>query len=228
MISTVVQQLESAATRMIRWFQTDSFGRRLVAGEVSADEYARFLIQTYHYIRWTTPLQSKAAERLRHDRPLLAQIFQLKAKEADGHDAWLLRDLRALGWSPREVMDTTASKGVEAYVAWNRLVAEAGPAVGLLGTGYVLERVGEKLAAEAARNLLVRSRIPEIRRAVSFLHGHAKTDPGYVEEVVGAITEFVLPEEERMVVLCGRLTALSYLDLATPGTGRRGQLHAAC
>jgi pyrroloquinoline quinone (PQQ) biosynthesis protein C len=200
---------------MIRWLQTDSFGRRLIAGEVSADEYRGFLVQTYHYVRWTSPLLRAAAQRLSRDRPLLAQIYLAKIEE-NGHDAWILRDLRYLGTSAAEVVSSTPPRGVESYVAWNRMVAEAGQPVGLLGTAYVMERVGEELAGRVARNLVAHSGIQGIEQAVSFLEGHAAVDAGHVEDVAAAVDEFVRPDEEEIVVLSAQLTALSYRDLASP------------
>lgn len=144
--STLTRRLESSAARMVAWFEGDDFGRRLLEGTVTAGEYAGFLVQSYHYVRWTKPLLEAASAQLRADRPLLSEAFAVKAREESGHDRWILRDLRELGVGAAVVTTIAPSRGVEAYVAWNRMIAGSRLAIGLLGTAYVLERASDRVA----------------------------------------------------------------------------------
>jgi len=218
MSPALMQRLETAASRMLAWFERDPFGRRLLRGEVTRAEYAGFLAQSYHYVRWTMPLLESAGAQLRASRPALAEAFLVKAREEDGHERWILRDLRALGLSAAEVAASAPSRGVEAYVAWNRMIAESPQAIGLLGTAYVLEVASDRVAGKIAGGLVERSRIPGVSGAVRFLRGHAAADPGHVAELNVILEREVRPEDEEIVGLTGELTALSYLGLAgAPG-----------
>ena len=207
--------LENESQALIRQLDTHPRVRQLFEGTLDAEAYAYYLVQTYHYVRWTTPLLALAGRRMvvqgRH--PVLASLLLHKAKEETGHERWLLADLHNLGWSTEAVEHAPRSAAVEAYVAWNRFTAEAGSPSAFLGTAYVLEALSAGRAGAAARSLLERSGIPGIHRAVTFLRGHGDADEGHVAELATLLGSLTDPEESEALLLSARTTRALYPGL---------------
>jgi pyrroloquinoline quinone (PQQ) biosynthesis protein C len=166
-------------------------------------------------VKWTTPLLALAGERLKRlgRHPVLAELLVQKAGEETGHERWLLADLRNLGWSAERVEATPLAPAVAAYVAWNRFTTEAGSPTAFLGTAYVLESLSVVRAGVAVEALLARGTIPNIRKAVTFLRGHAGADIEHIAELAAVLRSLTDPEEQRAVVLSARTTRALYTGL---------------
>jgi pyrroloquinoline quinone (PQQ) biosynthesis protein C len=189
--------------------------RRLFDGSIDAAGYASFLVQTYHYVRWTTPLLERAGRRMKQLRqhPELAELLLQKASEERGHERWLLADLKNLGWSAERVGRSEVCRAVAAYVAWNRFTSEAGSPTAFLGTAYVLESLATQRAQTAVERLLARRAIPHIGKALTFLRGHGEVDGGHVAELVTALRVLTQPEEQSAVLLSASTTRALYTGL---------------
>jgi pyrroloquinoline quinone (PQQ) biosynthesis protein C len=215
MTADLISALEYETHELIRWLDTHPRARRLFDGTVDATEYADFLVQTYHYVRWTTPLLAHAGQRMARQgtHPVLGELLQQKAREERGHERWLLADLRNLGWSAEGVEHSLPCAAVAAYVAWNRYTVESGSPTAFLGTAYVLEALAVHRAGEAAQNLVERSGIPRIRKAVTFLRGHAGADVEHLAELAATLRGLTAPEEREAILLSARTTRALYAGL---------------
>jgi thiaminase len=215
MNTDLITPLENESRELIHQLDAHPRVRQLFEGTLDAAAYAHYLVQTYHYVRWTTPLLALAGRRMATQGryPALASLLLHKAREETGHERWLLADLHHLGWSAEAVEHAPRCAAVEAYVAWNRFTAEAGSPTAFLGTAYVLEALSASRAGAAARNLVEHGAIPGIRRAVTFLRGHGDADEGHVAELatlLGALTD---PEEQQALLLSARTTRALYPGL---------------
>ena len=224
MNTDLITTLENESRELIHQLDAHPRVRQLFEGTLEAEAYAHYLVQTYHYVRWTTPLLALAGRRMavqgRH--PALASLLLHKAKEETGHERWLLADLRNLGWSAEAVERAPQCAAVEAYVAWNRFTAEAGSPTAFLGTAYVLEALSASRAGTAARNLVAHGAIPDIRRAVTFLRGHGDADEGHVAELTTLLGALTAPEEQEALLLSARTTRALYPGLfEEPRSGTR-------
>jgi thiaminase len=208
----LIAALENESRELIRELDAHPRARQLFEGTVDAQTYAHYLVQTYHYVRWTTPLLALAGRRMmaQGKHPMLAGLLLQKAQEETGHEKWLLADLRNLGWSAEDVEHAPLSPAVEAYVAWNRFTSEAGSPEAFLGTAYVLEVLSAFRAGVAARNLQERSGIPGIRKAVTFLRGHGDADEGHAAELATLLGTLTEPEEQQAILLSARTTRAVY------------------
>ncbi|HEX8436972.1 iron-containing redox enzyme family protein [Archangium sp.] len=215
MNAKLIAVLEHESQELIRQLDAHPRARQLFEGTLDAETYAHYLVQTYHYVRWTTPLLALAGRRMtaRGQHPVLAGLLLQKAQEETGHEKWLLADLRNLGWSAEAVEHAPLSPAVEAYVAWNRFTAEAGSPTAFLGTAYVLEALSSLRAGVAARNLRERSGIPGIHKAVTFLRGHGDADEGHVAELATILGSLTDPDECEALVLSARTTRALYPGL---------------
>lgn len=212
---TWTQALEHEARTLVEELEALPAAQRLFDGSVDTRGYAHWLIQTYHYVRWTTPLLRQAGRRMKRlgQHPALAELLVHKAEEERGHERWLLADLRNLGWTREQVEGTAPCPAVLAYVAWNRFTSEAGTPTAFLGTAYVLEYLSVYRASGAVERLIQRGAIANIRKAVTFLRGHAGADISHVEELSTVLRGLEDPREQAAILLSARATRALYLGL---------------
>jgi hypothetical protein len=186
--------------------------RRLFQGTIDLTGYASFLVQTYHYVRWTTPLLRRAGWRMRKlgKAPDLASFLFQRAVEERGRQERLLADLQNLGWSAEQVKHTQVCHAVAAYAAWNRFTSEVGSPTALLGSAYVLEFLAVHRAPMVVESLLARRVIPSIHEALSFLRGHGGVEEEPMAGLVSALRVLTEPEEQSAVLLSARTTRALY------------------
>jgi len=217
-----VAALEHEARSLLTTLDAHPAARRLFEGRIHAAGYAHYLVQTYHYVRWTTPLLAEAGHRLKQQgrHPLLAALLLQKANEERGHEKWLLADLKHLGWSAAQVEGVAPNPAVRAYVAWNRYTTCAGMPMAFLGTAYVLEYLSVQRAQATVARLLAANTIPNIHRAVTFLRGHGDADGDHVAGLTSLLSTLTAQDEQAALLLSARTTRALYPDLfpeeATP------------
>ena len=209
------QALEQEAHGLVEELDVHPGAQRLFDGTIDAASYARYLVQTYHYVRWTTPLLTESGERMQRtgSHPALGELFLHKAAEERGHERWLLADLKNLGWSPERVAGAGRCPAVNAYIAWNRYTALAGVPLAFLGTAYVLEYLAVHRASAAVARLLAARTIPHIHKAVTFLRGHGEEDAAHVAELTTLLRSMTDPRDQAAVLLSARTTRSLYLGL---------------
>jgi pyrroloquinoline quinone (PQQ) biosynthesis protein C len=207
--------LEDEARLLLEELELHPAAQRLFDGSIDKDGYIAWLVQTYHYVQWTTPLLEQAGRRMKRlgRHVLLAELLLQKASEERGHERWLLADLKNLGFSKQQVENTRPSRAVEAYIAWNRFQSEAGSPTAFLGTAFVLEYLSVHRAGEAVERLLARNAIPHIHKAVTFLRGHAGADGAHVAELTAVLRTLTDPKEQSALLLSARNTRALYLGL---------------
>jgi pyrroloquinoline quinone (PQQ) biosynthesis protein C len=207
--------LEDEARLLLAELDTHPAAQRLFNGSIDTNGYTAWLVQTYHYVRWTTPLLEHAGLRMQRQgwHVELGRLLLQKASEERGHERWLLADLKHLGWTREQVESTPPCRAVEAYIAWNRFQAEAGCPTAFLGTALVLEYLSVHRAGEAAEQMVARNAIPHIRKAVTFLRGHAGADGEHVSELLSVLRTLTDPGEQSAIVLSARTTRALYTGL---------------
>jgi pyrroloquinoline quinone (PQQ) biosynthesis protein C len=210
-----VTTLEHEARTLLEELDAHPEARRLFDGSIDKDRYIHYLVQTYHYARWTTPLLAEAGRRMkrlgRHSR--LGDLLLQKSDEERGHERWLLADLKHLGWPAARVERQVPSPAVTAYVAWNRFTSRCGRPEAFLGTAYVLEYLSVHRAQQSVERMLAANTIPNIRKAVTFLKAHGTADVGHVEELTSLLSPLVDREEQAALLLSARTTRVLYLGL---------------
>ncbi|PTL82217.1 iron-containing redox enzyme family protein [Vitiosangium sp. GDMCC 1.1324] len=204
--------LEHEARTLVEELDAYPAARSLFEGTLDAEGYAHYLVQTYHYVRWSTPLLAAAGLRMKRQGqlPLLAELLLQKASEERGHERWLLADLGNLGWPATRVEGTEPGPAVTAYIAWNRYTTLAGVPTAFLGTAYVLEYLSVQRASGAVERLIAANTIPNIRKAVTFLRGHGNMDGDHVAELTSVLRSLMDPGEQSALLLSARITRTLY------------------
>ncbi|MFP2896181.1 iron-containing redox enzyme family protein [Corallococcus sp. 4LFB] len=185
---------------------------RLLDGTLDVEGYIHYLVQTYHYARWSTPILAEAGHRLnrlgRH--PELAALLIQKGEEERGHDRWLLSDLKNLGCSEQQVEAAARSPAVEAYTGWNFFTSRSGVPTAVLGTAYVLEYLSQTRAGVWAERLKAVAAIPNIHKSVTFLRSHGALDGDHVAEMQRLLARLTDPEDQEAILFSARVARSVY------------------
>ena len=207
-----VDALEQEGRGLVEALDAHPDARRLFDGTIDVEGYVHYLVQTYHYVRWSMPLLVSAGERLKRlgRHPRLAELLLQKAVEERGHERWLLADLRNLGCSEERVEGTARAPAVDAYTGWNFFTSRAGVPTAFLGTAYILEYLSVTRASGAVERLLEVDAIPNIHKAVTFLRSHGAADVEHVAELTSVLRTLTDREEQAAVLLSARTTRALY------------------
>jgi pyrroloquinoline quinone (PQQ) biosynthesis protein C len=220
--------LEHEARMLLEELDAHPEARRLFDGSIDQNRYIHYLIQTYHYAKWTTPLMAEAGQRMKRLslHPQLGDLLLQKANEERGHERWLLADLENLGWSAERVERQMPTPAVTAYVAWNRFTSRCGRPEAFLGTAYVLEYLSVHRASQSVERMLAANTIPNIRKAVTFLRAHGTEDERHVEKLTSLLSPLEDQEEQAAMLLSARTTRVLYVGLFAEGA-RMNAAHAS-
>ncbi len=204
--------LDVEARGLVAAVDARSDGRRILEGTLDKEGYIHYLIQTYHYARWSTPILAEAGERLKRQgrHPELARLLIQKGEEERGHDRWLLSDLKNLGCSEETVETAARSPAVDAYTGWNFFTSRAGVPTAALGTAYVLEYLSQTRAGVWARQLKKVSTIPNIHKSVTFLRSHGALDGDHVAEMARLFERLTEAEDQEAILFSARVARNVY------------------
>ncbi|RKH57739.1 iron-containing redox enzyme family protein [Corallococcus llansteffanensis] len=214
-----VAVLDEEARGLVAAVDAHPDASRLFNGTIDAAGYIHYLIQTYHYARWSTPILGEAGERLKRSgrHPELAELLIQKGEEERGHELWLLSDLKNLGCPREQVEAATRSPAVDAYTGWNFFTSRSGVPTAVLGTAYVLEYLSQTRAGVGAERLQAVAAIPNIHKSVTFLRSHGALDGNHVAEMAKILGRLTDPEEQAAILFSARATRSIY-----PGIFREG------
>ncbi len=143
-------------------------------GEVSLPSYVAFLTQAYHHVRHTVPLLQACKVALPARHAWLDDAMDEYVEEEQGHDEWILDDLRACGVDADAVRHGQPAHATEVMVAYAYdQIARRNP-LGFFGMVHVLEGTSVALALMAADQIQQRLALPDA--AFSYLRSHGTLD----------------------------------------------------
>ncbi|XXT29415.1 iron-containing redox enzyme family protein [Sorangium sp. So ce448] len=188
-------------------------------GTATKSVYEEFLKGSYHYVRYTKPLLTRAAKALQACDQESGETCAAKSGEEDGHERWLLEDMEALGADASALL---RSQPYWEHRAYRALIA-AWP-YGVLVAALVLESFGDAYAQRSASNLRARSRIRAVRRGegLSFLQGHG-VDEEHIVELKARLRRIKDPKVQRHMVELTPIIGRLYLGFFREPDSRRNQ-----
>jgi len=143
-------------------------------GEVSLPSYEAFLTQAYHHVRHTVPLLRACKAALPPHHAWLLDAMDEYIEEEQGHDAWILDDLRACGADAEAVRRGRPAHATEVMVAYAYDTIARGNPLGFFGMVHVLEGTSVALALMAADRIQQHLGLPDA--AFSYLRSHGTLD----------------------------------------------------
>ena len=181
-----------------------------LAGRITRTRYVAFLRQAYHHVKHTVPLLMACGSRLGEERAGLRAALAHYIEEENGHERWILDDLRACGDDPEAARRAPPAPATELMVAYvYDYIARVNPA-GMLGMVHVLEGTSAALATRAAHSIAHALALPAA--AFRYLTSHGSLDQSHVrffEETVNALE----PAERDHVVHVARRVYGLYGDI---------------
>ena len=180
-------------------------------GEVSLPSYLAFLREAYHHVHHTVPLlrACKAALPARND--WLRAPLDEYVEEEQGHDEWILDDIRACGGDGEAVRNGPAGHATEVMVAYAYdTIARRNP-LGFFGMVHVLEGTSVSLALLAADQIQKPLRLPDA--AFSYLRSHGTLDQEHTAHFEMLMDQIEDPQDQADIVHVARAFYRLYGDV---------------
>lgn len=160
-----------------------------IVGRISRDTYLAYLAQAYHHVRHTVPLMRLARGRLQHKPHLIAALDEYIAEE-EGHEAWILNDIRAAGGNADLAVSQGPSHATARMVDHAYHAIQTGNAAAFFGMVFVLEGTSTAFASSGAE--AVRSSLGLPADAFTYLSSHGALDQDHMrffETLVNALDD---------------------------------------
>jgi hypothetical protein len=171
--------------------------RDCLAGRVTRSQYVGFLRQAYHHVRHTVPLFIACGSRLGEERSALRHALAHYVEEEQGHEEWILDDLRACGDDAEAARRSAPGPATELMVAYvYDYIVRVNP-VGLLGMVHVLEGTSSALAMRAAHAIAATLPLPPT--AFSYLTSHGSLDLEHVRFFADVVNDLPSVDQEAVV-----------------------------
>ncbi len=143
-------------------------------GEVSLSSYLAFLREAYHHVRHTVPLLRACKAALPARNAWLNAPLDEYVEEEQGHDEWILDDIRACGADAEAVRLGRPGHATEVMVAYAYDTIARGNPLGFFGMVHVLEGTSVSIALLAADQIQKPLGLPDA--AFSYLRSHGTLD----------------------------------------------------
>ena len=177
-----------------------------LAGRVTRTRYVAFLRQAYHHVKHTVPLLMACGSRLPEDRAALRAAVTQYIAEEQGHEAWILEDLRACNDDPEAARSAAPAPATELLVAYvYDYIARVNPA-GMLGMVHVLEGTSSALATRAAHAIARALALPA--SALRYLSSHGSLDQEHVRFFANTVNGLAAQDQEHVVHVARRVYRL--------------------
>jgi pyrroloquinoline quinone (PQQ) biosynthesis protein C len=180
-------------------------------GTVSLPSYVAFLTEAYHHVRHTVPLLRACKARLPTGREWLQGPLDEYVLEEQGHDEWILDDLRVCGADAEAVRHGEPSVATEVMVAYAYdLIARRNP-LAFFGMVHVLEGTSVSLALLAADQIQSGLALPDA--AFSYLRSHGMLDREHVAHFQLLMDRVDDPSDQRDIIHAARVFYRLYGDV---------------
>ena len=171
-------------------------------GEVSTPSYVAFLTEAYHHVRHTVPLLQSCQAALPARHEWLRGALDDYISEEQGHDEWILDDIRACGVDAEAVRNGQSGHAAEVMVAYAYdTIARRNP-LGFFGMVHVLEGTSVNLALIAADRIQQPLGLPDA--AFSYLRSHGTLDREHTAHFAQLMDRIADPQDQADIVHAAR------------------------
>jgi pyrroloquinoline quinone (PQQ) biosynthesis protein C len=150
--------------------------QKMLNGELSSEEYKRFLMDLYHIVLHFCPIMAAAASRCPDSFDAVRYHLYHNIDEEKGHEKLVLADLKKFGVEQEAVVKAKPSFPVEAMLAYNYHGCERVHPCSVLGMLYVLEIISSVYGGQVATSIAEGLHMQVEDGGFSFLDSHAAMD----------------------------------------------------
>jgi len=203
--------LHQATTSERDYLLTSPLIGAALSGSVNRGTYIAFLEQAYHHVSHTVPLLMACGSRLPRHLGWLRDAIAHYIEEENGHEEWILNDVRASGGDAEAVRNGQPALATELMVStmYDR-IARINPA-SMLGMVFVLEGTSVALASRAAASLTQALRLPA--EAFTYLTSHGALDQEHIRFFERLVNRLDSLEDQRDVLHTARVVYRLYADM---------------
>lgn len=185
--------------------------RRMLTGELSAEEYAAILRQIAIQVARHPDAMARLAENWTDDRRSTTKALLGHAKSESGHDELARRDIRALALPSESLPSDRELPATRTILAYMESLLDSGSPVAFLGYVFHLEFLPTAVGAALLRGLELAG-IP--RSAMTFIAEHREVDVAHNRLMERYLTELVRTDEELKEVIDAAVeTARLYAEM---------------
>lgn len=165
--------------------------------------YAKYLEQAYHHVRFTVPLLQLAQDHCGDGDAAYQAALKEYIEEEEGHDEWILDDIKALGVDSEAVRHGQGGFACRVMISHAHYLIEHVSPYALLGMVHVLEGMSVVLADKAAG--AIRAGFGDTPPdAFSYLTSHGALDQDHVkffEDLVNGLND---PAREELIIAAAK------------------------
>jgi heme oxygenase len=182
-----------------------------LAGRVSLPSYLAFLREAYHHVRHTVPLLAACQRALSAEQAWLHAPLSEYIDEEQGHELWILDDIRASGGNADAVRTGNPGHATEVMVAYAYdTIARRNP-LGFFGMVHVLEGTSVSLALMAADQIQKPLSLPDA--AFSYLRSHGTLDQEHTAHFELLMNQIDSPADQAAIVHAAKAFYRLYGDV---------------
>ncbi|SIR15097.1 TenA family transcriptional regulator [Pseudacidovorax sp. RU35E] len=180
-------------------------------GNVSLPSYLAFLREAYHHVSHTVPLMRAFKARLDAGHAWLEGALNEYIEEEQGHDEWILDDIRACGGDAEAVRRGPPGHATEVMVAYAYdTIARRNP-LGFFGMVHVLEGTSVSIALMAADQIQKPLGLPDA--AFSYLRSHGTLDQEHTAHFEMLMEQVEDPADQDAIVHAAKAFYRLYGDV---------------
>ncbi|MDZ4691811.1 iron-containing redox enzyme family protein [Terricaulis sp.] len=169
-----------------------------LAGRISRETYVGYLSQAYHHVKHTTSLMKAAKSRLDDSHETFRKALDEYAAEEEGHEEWILNDIRACGGDAEAVRTSTPLLATEMMVAFAYDYINRINPMGFFGMVFVLEGTSVMLASRGASAVQQSLGLPP--SAFSYLTSHGALDQDHMVFFAKLMDQVTSPDDQAAIV----------------------------
>ncbi len=204
MTQSFYEQLLAETAEAAQSFRAIPVIRRTVAQGADRGLYLKFLASAYHHVRHTCPLLERAHGRCTEADHAYKTGLLAYLDEEQGHEAWILEDIAALGGDAAAVAAALPPLPVRLMVAYGYYAIDHISPYALLGMVHVLEGMSVALSHAAAGAIRASLRLDEKTPGFSYLTSHGALDVEHVDLFAALLERIDTPERRRVVIQAAR------------------------
>lgn len=169
---------------------------RLLEAKDARARFCRYLVEMYHYVKFSCPLMELVASRLDTGYGPVIDYLKRHIEEERGHEEWVLNDLEALGYERERVRRSLPARETIALIGTQLYMLQVLNPIGYLGYIYALE--SNPPTIESVNALSQRLGIP--LTALFTLTEHAKSDPQHLADLNRILDSEVITREAQGLI----------------------------
>lgn len=185
--------------------------KRCFEGEISVDDYVRFLSQAYHHVKHTVPLLMNVGAKLPESKEWLREAVAEYIEEELGHQEWILNDIAACGFDKEIVRHSKPNFNTELMVSYAYDAVNRVSPLMFFGMVHVLEGTSIALADNAAEVIKGKLQLPQ--NAFSYLRSHGALDIEHVKFFENLMDKITDKNEQDIIVESAKRFYVLYANI---------------